>query len=185
MEQVQLIPDNLDSMPPGPELCAVLAGIDRTRLVGCDVVVLLRARARQVAYEQAQLLADAAEVAVCETAGLDQTTNRATEPGKYAAEEIAAALTWTVGTAEIQLWFGWSIFHKHPTIGAAMLTGEIDYSRANIISEGVAFLDESTAKKILDKILPRAGRLTSGRLRAALTKLVQSVDPDAAEKRNK
>ena len=45
-------------MPPGPELAVTLAGIDRDRLGGHDRVELLKARARQLAHDQAQLYAD-------------------------------------------------------------------------------------------------------------------------------
>ena len=50
-------------MPAGPELSVVLASIDRTRLTGHDLVVLLEARGRQVSFDQAELYAGMAEVA--------------------------------------------------------------------------------------------------------------------------
>ena len=37
-------------MPPGPQLCATLATIDRTRLAAEDLGVFTRARARLLSY---------------------------------------------------------------------------------------------------------------------------------------
>jgi len=62
----QLIPEDLAEMPPGPRLAAVLAGIDLARLGGLDCVTVMRAQHRQVAHEQARLLAAIAEVARCD-----------------------------------------------------------------------------------------------------------------------
>lgn len=50
--------EHLSEMAPGVELAAALALIDRGRLDGGDLVEVMRARVRQIAYEQAQLLAD-------------------------------------------------------------------------------------------------------------------------------
>ena len=58
-----VLPDDLDEVPPGPDLARVLAGVDRSRCGGDDLVSLLRARNRQLAHEQAQLLADMVEMA--------------------------------------------------------------------------------------------------------------------------
>ncbi|MGE5828812.1 MAG: hypothetical protein ACM30G_10700, partial [Micromonosporaceae bacterium] len=57
------LPDGLELMAPGPGLAAVLAGLDRASLAGPDLIVVARARARQLAHEQAQLLADVLEIA--------------------------------------------------------------------------------------------------------------------------
>jgi hypothetical protein len=52
------LPEGLADLPTGAELAAVLATIDRSRLSDADVYDLLAARARQLAHDQAQLLAD-------------------------------------------------------------------------------------------------------------------------------
>ena len=53
----QLLPAGLAETAPGPELGALLAGIEISALTGADAVELLRARARQLSHEQARLLA--------------------------------------------------------------------------------------------------------------------------------
>ena len=40
-------------MAPGPELAAVLAGLDRSMLNGHEMVIVLQASARLVAHDQA------------------------------------------------------------------------------------------------------------------------------------
>ncbi|MGB9139172.1 MAG: hypothetical protein WCB73_18455 [Pseudonocardiaceae bacterium] len=57
----QLIPEGLAEMVPGPELAALLAGIDIHAVSGADAVEVLRARARQLSHEQARLLATMVE----------------------------------------------------------------------------------------------------------------------------
>jgi hypothetical protein len=63
VESLVELPDGLADMPPGPELAATLASIDRHRVSGFDMVVLLQARSRQLAYEQAEFHADLVAVA--------------------------------------------------------------------------------------------------------------------------
>ena len=40
----QLIPEDLAEVPPGPELPRILAGIELSRLSGCDCVEVLKAQ---------------------------------------------------------------------------------------------------------------------------------------------
>jgi hypothetical protein len=102
----QLIPEGLATMAPGPELGALLAGIDIHALTGADVVEVLRARARQLSYEQARLLATMVEVGLCDPdAGLGEVA-RLVESPPYAADEIRAALAWTRRAADRELDFG-------------------------------------------------------------------------------
>jgi hypothetical protein len=50
-ESRHVLPD-LDSIPPGPYLLAILGAVDRSKLNGFDAVRLLRARERMVAHLQ-------------------------------------------------------------------------------------------------------------------------------------
>ena len=62
----QLIPEGLAQMAPGPELGVLLGGLNISALTGTDLVEVLRARARQLSHEQAQLLAAMVEVGLCD-----------------------------------------------------------------------------------------------------------------------
>ncbi len=61
----QLIPEGLAAVAPGPELAAVLAGIELPRLSGYDCVEVLKARYRQLNHERARLMATMVEVGLC------------------------------------------------------------------------------------------------------------------------
>ena len=86
------LPEDLDIAVPGPELARFLASVDRSKLDGPDVVALLKARNRQLAYEQGELLADLVEVAHCQEVG----TVRSEQPLEFVEFEVACALTWTI-----------------------------------------------------------------------------------------
>ena len=50
-----VLPPSLDDMAPGAGLAAVLDGVDRRELNGYELVTLIKARARLVAWSQAHL----------------------------------------------------------------------------------------------------------------------------------
>ncbi|MGH3613929.1 MAG: hypothetical protein ACRDRK_15335, partial [Pseudonocardia sp.] len=57
MQEAWRVPVGLAAMPPGPELAAVLAGVDLDQAVAGDAVELLCASARQLAHDQARFFA--------------------------------------------------------------------------------------------------------------------------------
>ena len=87
-----LLPEGLEEMPPGPELAQVLAGIDLDSLPGFDLVVVMRAHARQVSHQQAELLGLVARVA---DASSEASALVSDDDGEFAADEIRAALCLT------------------------------------------------------------------------------------------
>jgi hypothetical protein len=52
------LPDHLEQVPPGPELSALLAAVDRAALTPRDRVRLAQARNRLASHVQAELVAD-------------------------------------------------------------------------------------------------------------------------------
>ena len=58
-----VLPVGLASMPPGPALATALSTVDRSHLAGPALAVVVTAQGRQVAHEQARLLAAAVELA--------------------------------------------------------------------------------------------------------------------------
>src|SRR5215510_3500175 len=113
----------LETLAPGPELGAVLATIDRCRLNGYDLVIVMAARARQVCYEQAQLLADIYEVSRCEPGGPHAPVERigtvGSEQDEFAAAEISAALRLTRAAAQAQLGLAYGVAQL-PAVGQAL-----------------------------------------------------------------
>ena len=59
-----VLPPGLAEMAPGPELAAVLAGLDRSVFNGHEMVIVLQARSRLVSHDQAEMYADMMEVAL-------------------------------------------------------------------------------------------------------------------------
>ncbi len=180
------MPDDIEVMPPGPKLSAVLAGVDRSRLADADLVVVAQARARQLAYEQAGQMADL--VAIADAAGPDPFPPGGPIPGDYnpdqwAESEIAAAMTWTGLNAGVQLALARQIVRRLPALHAAMRAGDIDAHKARVICDQLLLLSDEQARAVVEKILPEAAGKTTGQLRYRLARLVITIDPDAARKR--
>jgi hypothetical protein len=177
------LPEGLAALPPGPALAAALASIDRGRLSGFDLVIVLAARARQLAYEQAELAADLVAVAdrvEVESSGLSWMWNSDIDP--CAAAEIAAALTWTKRTALARLQEARLFMQRLPAVWEAMRAGRIDEPKARVLVHGTQVLDEPTAREVVGRILPQAPELTTGQLAHRLRRLVIEADADAAAK---
>ncbi|HEV7932680.1 MAG TPA: DUF222 domain-containing protein [Actinomadura sp.] len=183
-ESVRELPEGLVEMPPGPELAAALASVDRSGLSGFDLVVVLRARSRQLAFEQAELAADLVAVAECvrvESSGLSWVWNSDVEG--LAAAEIAAALTWTRRAALARLRDAYGLVERLPAVWAALRAGSLDPPRARVLVEGTAAVPRPLAREVVARILPQAPELTTGQLAYRLRRLVMETDPAAAGRR--
>lgn len=178
-EEHHLIPPGLDEMPPGPNLAAILSSIDRTKVSGYDLVVTMRARARQIAYEQAELYADIAETARCMEPGWE----RSQEDWEFAADELRAALNLTRKTAEAELSFALELRDRLPQIFGLLRSGNIDLRRAKVIYHQTRNIPVEAARAVVDEIIDDAPDLTSGQLYHRLRKLCIDIDPDAAKTR--
>ena len=65
----------------------------------------------------------------------------------------------------------------------ALRAGSIDYLKARLIAEATRILTDADARAVEARILPLAGQQTLGQLRAAVSRAVLAVDPDAATRR--
>ena len=179
VKESQRIPTGLDEWAPGPYLAAVLASIDRSRLSEFDLVVVLRARNRQLSYDHAELLADMVEVSHCADAGF----GRLDEAFEYAAHEIRAALTLTRQAAESELDLATDLRERLPQVWEALHAGTIDVRRSRVIAQGTAHVPDETARDIADRVLEHAADLTTGQLRARIQRLCVEADHEQAKKR--
>jgi hypothetical protein len=179
----QLIPPGLAEMVPGPELGTLLAGIDIHALTGFDVVEVLRARARQLSFEQARLLATMMEVGLCDPDAAGDEVARLAESPPYAADEIRAALAWTRRAADRELGFAETLVLRMPAVFTALETGRIDRNKAWVFADLCADLTPEQAQVVCTRLLSRAGGLTTGELAARIKKLVIALDPDWAARR--
>jgi hypothetical protein len=159
---------------------SVLSTIDRVRLSQPDRVTVMQGWARQLAHVQAELYASMVAVAdaAAETAGGDVELAQ-----DLAASEIRAALTLARRAADAQLDLARNLIERHPKVWEALHQGRIDLPRARVIVDQTSHLEETTARRVADTALERAGSQTTGQLRARIQRLVIAVDPDSARNR--
>lgn len=131
----QLIPEGLAEMVPGPELAALLAGIDIHAVTGADAVEVLRARARQLSHEQARLLATMVEVGLCDPDAGAGVVGRLMESPPDAAAEIRAASAWTRRAADREHDFAETRVCRMPAVFTALDTGRLCRSEAWVFAE--------------------------------------------------
>jgi hypothetical protein len=178
-----VVPEELADMPPGPRLSAILAGIDRSRVNGHDMVTVMQARARQVAHDQAELLADIVEVAHCPPGTFNSPVKRLEGLSRYPDDEVRVGLCWTRRAAGEQLTLALDVVERLPDVYAALRAGDIDIPRARVFCDVLSVLPEDVARDAAARVLPFAVGLTTGQLRVRLLRLVITIDPDAARKR--
>ena len=179
----QMIPAGLDEWSPGPFLAAVLSAVDHSKLNGFDLVVVMRAHARQIAPEQANYYASIGEGARCEPTGVDGLPERSDEWFEFAALEVRAALALTRRAADSELGLAHDLTERLPAVWESLHAGLIDARRARTIVHGTSHLPGDTARDVVDRIIDQAPALTTGQLAARIRKLCIEVDPDQAEKK--
>jgi len=179
----QMLPEGLAQLPPGPALAVALASVDRTRVASADLHVLARARARQVAFEQAALLADMLECAYSPYDAAEDSLERVRELGEFSADQVAFTLVWSRSGAEDQVLLAQDLTERLPVVYAALAAGRIDLYRARAFSEALSRLDDDKARAVAARLIDKAARWTATTLRERLRYHVLRADPDAAKKR--
>ena len=175
------LPDNLEEIPPGLFLAAIVSSVDRSKLTGHDVVRLLQARARLVAHDNAGYYADIVEVA---HASDPDSTSRDPQPVEYAAEEVQAALHKTRRAAEFELTLAVYLKRRMPAVWEALDEGRIDLARARVFATELESLHPALIPEAVARVIDESAQLTTGQLRARLQKISLQLDPEAAEDRH-
>jgi hypothetical protein len=158
-----------------------LAGIDRDRLGGHDRVELLKARARQLAHDQAQLYADVHSVS--EAIGELFGPGEVEEQFHTTCSEVRVALTLTRRAAEAQVDLAFQLGERLPQVREALNTGSIDLPRARVVCDQTVHLPREMARGVADSVLLVAPNLTTGQLRARIQRLIIAIDPASATDR--
>ena len=174
------LPEGVAEMAPGPELGRVLATVDRTRLNGHDLVVLMQAHNRQLAHYQAELYADMAELTHTPPVDPDTPPERSEGLYEHAADEIQVALTWTRARAGNELGLAVDLYETLPEVWQSLQAGKIDGPKARTLACGTEHLTPNTAREVTGQLLDEAAELTTGRLWARLRRLCIKTDPDEA-----
>ncbi len=178
------MPAGLDTLPPGPELAALLATVDRSRVGACDLHDLLQARVRLLAHVQAQVLADVWETARALGRPAESLV-RSDDVTEFSGDEIAWTLHWSRSYAFGQVLLGQALVCRLPMVFAEMVAGRIDGAKAGAFVDALCDLDEEAARAIATRLLANAGESTLTQLREKLRYHVHKADPDAAKRRYK
>jgi hypothetical protein len=96
---------------------------------------------------------------------------------------VAAALVLSGQSAERHLNLALELAIRLPGTNQALHSGEIDVLRARIIADATEALDADAAALAEAMVLPKAGNMTPGQLRAAIARAVLKVDPEAGRRR--
>jgi Domain of unknown function (DUF222)/HNH endonuclease len=160
----------------------LLASLDRRVLGGGDLLDVVAARSRQVAFEQAQLLADVYELTHT-PAGPAPAAERTEDADEFAEVEVGFALACTTRCAQGLTELAWATIERLPGVHAALAAGRIDLTKAKTIVAEVALLPDGDARAVVDRLLAQVDGLTSGQIRDRLRRLVLTVDPDAVRRR--
>jgi hypothetical protein len=164
-------------------LAAALNRLDRARLSGFDRVALLEARARQIAHDQAELLADMCGILEETTVLEDSGELGSADPYEVASSEIGTALHLTRRGADTQLGLAYQLHQRLPHVWQALSDGVIDLHRARVLADQTCHLPQESAEKVCDTALERASSQTTGQLRARVQRLIIQADPAAAQDR--
>lgn len=145
----QRLPEDLEVMPAGPELAALLASVDRKALSGKDRVRLAAARNRVASHMQAELLADLYSVTWEEPPVEDGLSRRPEDPlYPWSESEIAFALRWTSTSAGWRLEQARQLIEDLPAVQAALVAGEIDVPKALLIGRMLVQAEVPTARRV-------------------------------------
>ena len=191
----------LDGLAPGPELAMFLgdavSGASRAAdcypgpaaggLAALDDAALtgvLRGWRRLSSWAAAMEHAAVAELARRRIAEAETAGCWAEEASRYAAAEIAAALTLTRTSADTLLGRALAL-QDLPDTAAALSAGRIDVPRATIIADGTACLDQRLSLVADAELAAVAPTMTTGQLRAAVARVVIAAGPAAAEERRR
>ena len=173
------LPARVGEWKPGLMLAGFLASVEGEDLSGYDRVLALAAYQKMVSYFQARIFGEMA--AIC-----DQMAAEGDDPelaAEAAAAEIRVALRLTRRAADSDLGLALDLAQRLPRVWQALATGEIDLRRVRVIVSDTARLPEETARLIVEQVIEKAPRLTTGQLHALLRRLCLETDPDQAAQR--
>jgi hypothetical protein len=174
----------LAEIPPGPALGAALAELELGELPNDQVIDVLQAQARQLAHEQARMLATLVEVSRTTPGVLGPW--RREQAYDWASGEISAALSWIGRTADRELGFAETVVTRLPLVFAALWAGRIDRAKAWVFADHLdpgCTLSQRQIEAICAQLVPLAGCLSTGELAARLLRAIIAIDPEHARRR--
>ena len=143
----------------------------------------MTSHARLEADCAAEKIAVMAELAHCPQGGPQADVVRNREEVEFAADDLGAALHLTRRAADVELGFALELGERLPGVWGLLNSGLIDVRRARTIAEGTTHLSVETAGEVVDRVIRRAPRLTTGQLAARIRRLCVEVDAGEAKTR--
>jgi hypothetical protein len=175
---------SLDLLAPGPVLAGFaeeaaggLDGLGESELVG--VLCGFRRLASWAAAREAS-----AVIALARRRAVQARERRRPSLINHIGDEVAAALTLTTRSGDRLVELSAGLARLRAT-HAALAAGIIDWARASVMVDELLPLDDAAALAVEALVLPRAGGMTTGQLRAALRKAALAADPAADRKRRR
>jgi len=179
----EVLPDGLADLPAGPRLGVALAEIDPTRLTAHQLVVLIAARNRQIAHEQAQLLLALRELGHAPPQERDRVV-REPDRNAFAVVEAAFGGTWTTYRCELLVSLAEFVFDEAPQLGEALAAGRVDLDKVKVFLRMLSgVVDRELLREIVAQALGKAADDTTATLRARLQRILARRDPQAIRKR--
>lgn len=172
--------DGLSDLPTGVFLALGVAQLDFDTLPADRRVEAVTALQRLVSHYQAKLYDGVASIYAYLEDDFDGDVEMAT--GATAAE-IRAALRLTRRCADITVDLALTLASRLPAVHEAFSAGRLDSARVKTIVSGTEHLTADTARRVVERVLADAPRLTTGQLAARLRRLCLEVDPDDAADR--
>ena len=99
--------------------------------------------------------------------------------------EIACAMLWSPGVASAMVDVAVDVVTDLPAVLAALAEGRIDLGKVREIVRATCGLELSDRREVADRAITYAGTHTKSQLRPWLTRQVDRVDADAAERRRR
>src|SRR5215831_17104482 len=173
----------LETTPPRPGLALLLASVDRAGLDGSGVLALAQARARLIAHEQAQFLADLAEVGLVDWHTPPGVVARMAVSDELSVDRIAWTLHWSREAAQVHLLLAQDLLHRLPAVYESLLAGRLDLARARVFHDTLMGVDTGVAQAVVAALIEHAPTWTCGRLRERLRYHLHKADPDHIARR--
>jgi len=173
----------LSSVPTGAGLGALLEPIDAATVPDVELLELLTAETRQLAYQQARQWAVMNELARRAPGNFPGAVLwRPDEIFEAAVDEVRAELVLSRQGARAELGYADQVFAQ-PRVAAALRSGAIDRQRAIVITEGCFGLTDEQAAQLVDEVLPTAHEVNANGLRDRVRRVAIALDPAWAERR--
>jgi len=103
---------------------------------------------------------------------------------EFAADELGPALAVSRNSAAASLALSAQLTARLPGTLAALQDGQLDLTKARVISDGTAAISDAQAAQVEERVLPRAPEQTAPQLRRAVARAVLTVDPGGADARH-